>query len=459
MRAATTILLATCAAAQVRLPSSTKQTASNGAVIIMAQKSDVPLMNLQLVFRGGSESDPAGMAGLSSVTAELIRRGTASRTADQIAAQFDFLGANLNTSSDQQSIRIAVDFMSKDLDRVLEILTDVVAHPAFPESEVKKVLSQRIDAAKASKDNPGGAINSYFRPFFFPAAHPYHPVPDEISLAKIGRDQIAAFYKAAFTGRNLILVATGDFKPETTAPKIAALAGALPAGEAYDWKKSPSAIQFNGTRLVLIDKPDATQTYFLIGQPGVDHNNPDRVPLQIVNTLFGGRFTSMLNDELRVSSGLTYGARSYFERDRLPGALVISTYTKTDSTVQAIDMALDVLKRLTAKGLNAEQLASAKAYIKGGFPTERLETAGQVAATLAELELFGLSKGEIDDLFARIDAVSLEQANAIAKKYYRGENLQFVLIGNASKIQDAVKKYAPSSTKVVSIKQPGFETN
>jgi len=459
MRTAAFILLAASAAAQVRLPPATRQTTSTGAVIVMAPKSDVPLMTLQMVFRGGAEADPPGLAGLSSVTAELIRRGTASRTADQIAEQLDFLGANVNTFSDQQSLRISVDCMSKDLDRVLEILTDVVSHPAFPESEVKKVLAQRIDASKASKDNPGAAINSYFRPFFFPAAHPYHAVADEISLAKIGREKITAFYNQAFVGRNLILIATGDFQPAAAGPKLAALAGALRSGDAYSWKQAPAAPQFKNPRLLLVDKPDATQTYFLIGQPGVDHNHPDRVPLQIVNTLFGGRFTSMLNDELRVNSGLTYGARSYFERDRLPGAVVISTYTKTESTEKAIDLALDVLKRLNEKGLSAEQLASAKAYIKGGFPTERLETAGQVAATLAELELFGQTKGEIDDLFARIDAVSLEQANAIARKYYRLENLQFVLIGNASKIQQTVQKYAPAATKVVPVKQPGFETN
>jgi predicted Zn-dependent peptidase len=165
----------------------------------------------------------------------------------------------------------------------------------------------------------------------------------------------------------------------------------------------------------------------------------------------------MLNDELRVNSGLTYGARSYYDRDRLPGALSISTYTRTDTTEKAIDLALDLLKRLNEKGLNAEQLASAKAYIKGGFPTQRLETAAQVGSVLAELELFGQGKGEIDDLFSKIDSVTVEKANEIARKYYRLDNLQFILVGNAAKIQDSVKKYAPK-IKVVSVKEPGFET-
>src|SRR6185436_6136891 len=95
-------------------------------------------------------------------------------------------------------------------------------------------------------------------------------------------------------------------------------------------------------RLLLIDKPDATQTYFWIGQTGLHRTHPDRVPVWLVNTLFGDRFTSMLNDELRVNTGLTYGARSVVEQNRLTGALAITTYTRTDTTTKAIDLALDL---------------------------------------------------------------------------------------------------------------------
>jgi zinc protease len=450
-----TLLLGLAASAQVKLPPSAKQVQPNGAVLITSPKSDVPLMTIQIVIRGGGESDPAPQKGLAAVTAELLRRGTSSRTSEQIAQQLDFLGASLNTSSDDQSIRITSDFLAKDLDRVLDILTDVLAHPSFPEAEVAKVLAQRIDASKAAKDNPGQAINLYLPPYFFPVGHPYHGVADELTLARIGRDQITAYYKKMFVGKNAIVVATGDFDSKSALPKLAALASSLSAGDAYPWAKA-AAPSFAGPRLLLIDKPDATQTYFLITQPGIDHNSPDRVPLDIVNTLFGGRFTSILNDELRVNSGLTYGARSYFELDRLTGALVISTYTRTETTEKAIDLALDCLKRLNEKGLNAEQLASAKAYIKGGYPTQRLETAGQIASLLGELELFGQGKGEVDDLFSRIDAVSLDKANEMARKYFRTNNLQFLLVGNAAKIQEAVKKYA-STMKVIQVKEPGFD--
>jgi DNA-directed RNA polymerase len=163
----------------------------------------------------------------------------------------------------------------------------------------------------------------------------------------------------------------------------------------------------------------------------------------------------MLNEELRTNTGLTYGASSRLEMARLTGGLVISTYTKTETTARAIDLALDILKRLQEKSLTAEQLASVKAYLKGTFPPQRVQTADQIASVLGEMELFGLGRDEVDQFFSRVDAVTLEQANALARRYYRSDNLTFVLLGNASKIRDVAAKYGP---KVVerSVKQPGW---
>ena len=163
----------------------------------------------------------------------------------------------------------------------------------------------------------------------------------------------------------------------------------------------------------------------------------------------------MLNDELRVNSGLTYGANSQLPQDRLPGAIVIVTYTKNDTTAQAIDMALDVLKRLNEKGITAQQLASAKAYVKGLYPTRRLETMDQLAALIGEIELYGLGRDEVDGYFGRIDAITLDQANATIKKYYQTGNLTFVVLGAADKIREQVKKYDPHPAEV-SIKTAGW---
>ncbi len=450
------VLSAVTVFGQAKLPAYSKQSLPNGATLIMLRKPDVPLVSVSVLFRGGSEAVAAEKTGLAAITAELLRRGTEKRTAEQINGQLDALGAVMSSGSDAQSSMVAVEFTTRTSAKALEILSDLLLHPAFPDAEFKKVLAQRIDGVKSSKDNPARSIGQYFNPFVYPAGHPYArpSMGDETTLARITRDDVAGFFKTNYVGRNMILIAAGDFDPAQLGAQLSQMASALPAGEAFPAPKV-APVQYASGRLLLIDKPDATQTYFRIAMPGVDRYSRDRVPLMIINTLFGGRFTSMLNDALRVNAGLTYGAGSQVIMDRAPGVIYINTYTRTETTGKAIDMALDVLKSLREEGLSPEQLASAKAYIKGGFPTQRLETADQLANVIGDLEVFGLNKGEIDDFFSSIDAVTVERANAVVKRYFTDANLQFLLVGNASKIQDAVKKYAPKM-KVVPVSAPGF---
>jgi zinc protease len=440
--------------ADVRLPKFIREVLPNGVVVYLVPRAGLPLVSFRAAIRGGVESEPAEYAGLSSVTAQLLRKGTARRTADQFSNELDSLGGTFTAGGDDQSVILSAGFLKKDFDAGLDLFTDALLHPSFPEEEVKKTLSQRVDAANASKDNPQAAISQYFRAFFYGPKHPYGRPADEASFRRITREVITTYSRQMFVGSNLVVIVAGEFDPAHAATSIRKDFGSIPAGAPYQWVTAPPLFR-SGARLLLIDKPDATQTYFRIAQPGITRTDADRTTVQLLNTLFGGRFTSMLNDALRVNSGLTYGASSILDQNRDQGAISISSYTRTETTEKAIDMALDVLKNLNVKGVNSDQLASVKAYTKCTYPTRYLETAGQVAGELEEIELFGLNRGEVDDMFSRIDAVTLEQANAVAKKRFQVDNLTYVILGNASRIREGVKKYAPE-LKEVSIKTPGF---
>lgn len=448
------VVLAVGAQADVRLPKYTRQQLSNGAVVYLLPGAGVPLVGFRVIVKGGFESEPEGKTGVGQLTAQLLRRGTVSRTADQYSSELDFLGGSFNASESESQTTIGSDFLKKDFARGLALTADALLHPNFPEAEFKKTLARSIDSIRSAKDYPQAAIPLYFRAFFYGPSHPYGRVADELALAGITRADVAAYYSRQYTGKNLIVVVSGDFDPALAAPAISAAFGTAPAGTEYQWADGLAVP--GGRRLLLIDKPDATQTYFEIGQPGVSRTDPDRTTLLLINTLFGGRFTSMLNDELRVNTGLTYGAGSIFDQFHSPGGVMISTYTRTESTGKAMDLALEVLDRLVTKGITAEQLASAKAYVKGTYPPQHLETSDQAAAMLGDIELFGLNRGEVDDLFSRIDAVTLEQANAVAKKRYGSKDLTFVVLGNAAKIQESVKKYAPNMREI-SVRNSGFQ--
>ena len=280
---------------------------------------------------------------------------------------------------------------------------------------------------KGSKEDPQQVLALYYYAYLYGGrGYGRSEDGDETSLPRIQRDAIAKFYDTYYAPGNMILAVAGDFQAADMKKKLEDTLGAWPAKQTPA-VKIEATTPAKGERLLLIDKPDATQTYFAFGNIGIAAGDPDRVAIRVVNTVFGERFTSMLNEALRIESGLTYGAQAGFDPRKLPGPFVIESFTKNETTTQAIDLALQVLAKLHKDGLTADQLKSAKNYIKGQFPPE-IETSGALARRIASNEFYGLDDNEVNQLEARIDAVTLETARQVIQKHYPFENLVFALI-------------------------------
>ena len=327
-------------------------------------------------------------------------------------------------------------------------------HPSFPAEEADKMIEQDIDGIKEAKAVPEQVIGLYFDAFLW-QSHPYgRPAGGtETSLSKIARQDIAAFYTAHYFPNELLLAVAGDFSSSEMEAKLRdKFAAWKPGTVAHPELKDPSPV--HGRRALIVDKPDATQTFFRFGDIGLARTNQDWVAVQVVNTLFGGRFTSMINSELRIKSGLTYGASSFFTPRQLPGAFVISSFTPNESTGRALHLALQVLQTLHDTGLTPEQLQSAKTYIKGQFgPT--LQTNDQLAQTLCELEFYGLGSQYINTFFDRIDAVTLDDARRVIATRFPLKDLAFVFLGRADVIEPVARKLAADIQKKP-ITAPGF---
>ena len=204
---------------------------------------------------------------------------------------------------------------------------------------------------------------------------------------------------------------------------------------------------------MLVNKDDARETTFLIGGKGITQNNPDFIPVTVVNTILGGRFTSWLNDALRVNSGLTYGAGSRFTTFRKSGTFAVSTFTKVSTTTEAIDLALHVLDSLQRTGIDEQALTSAKNYIKADFPP-KYESASELANLLTDMFSLGFDESFINNFQKNVDGLTLAKTRQIIDQYFPKNNLQFVLIGKADTIRDKVKKYGTITEK--EIKADGF---
>lgn len=449
--------LAFCSgAAELKLPPYSRTVLSNGVVLLLMEQHEVPMVSFSVLVSAGSAADPRGKEGLASLTSELLTRGTTSRSAEQLASEIDFLGGALQFSTGLDFTSGGAEFLAKDARAGVELLSDVLLNPVFSKEEVAKRIAQRIDELKQEKDEPQAVITNYFHAFLF-GDHPYGRSidGDERSAAGISRDDIAQFYHARYTPENIRIAAVGDFSMPEMQRLLSERFGSRAKSAESSRVEIPVPLGVKGRKLLLVDKPDATQTFFAIGNVGIARTNRDRVAIQVVNTIFGGRFTSILNDELRVSSGLTYGAHSQFGRYFQPGPFAISSFTQNSKTVEALDLTLSVLQRFHEKGLTEEQLKSAKAYIKGQFPPQ-IETTDHLAALLTQLDFFGLDAREINDLFPQIDAVTLEDSRRIIRNYFPADDLVFVLVGKAAEIKSNLGKYA-SKIETREISQIGFK--
>jgi len=442
-------------AADVTLPEYERVELANGAVLLLSEKHDVPLIGLRAIVRGGAVADPAEKNGLAELLATVMQKGAGDRDAAAFAEAAAGVGGQLSVSADLESITVSAEFLSRDVELMIELVADVLQRPTLSADELAKERGRTIDLIKAAKDSdPSNLMPSYGNAFLF-SDHPYgNPTfGSESSLAEIEHDDLLQYYQDHFGGDRLIVAVAGDFDLQAmTAALTLVFEGWQPAGAALPEIEAPERIR--GRRVLLVDKPGATQTYFWLGNIGVAIDYASRAELNLANTVFGGRFTSMLMTELRVKSGLTYSARSSVERRAKPGSVTIRSFTETGKTVEAIDLALSALDRLHVAGLNEEMIASARNYIMGQFPPS-LETGSALAGMFAYLELHGLDRTYIDSYGAALDAATpVTIHNTISDVYPRADDIALILIGDADLIREDVAKYGDVTE--MSISQTSF---
>ena len=446
-----------------QLPEARRVTLPNGLVLLLLEKHELPLTAVTLVLRSGTLQDPDGKPGVSALTEELLRKGTTTRTAAQMAEEIDFIGMQFGGgggrgggggAASYNETEIAADFLAKDTDKALNIFSDAILHPVFPEDELKKAVAQRQERLRTSKDDAQTAVSQYFLATLY-AGHPYSRglQASETSLGSITKDDVAAFYKRVYTPGNAVLAVVGDFNSAEMEGKLKKLFGGW-SGAAPAPVKVAAMKPVTGRHVVLVDKPDATQTYFIVGNVGISQTDPDRASVHIVNTLFGGRFSSIFNEELRIKSGYSYGANSRFEEFQTPGPFVMSTYTRNATTEPAIDKTLEVLDRLHTHPFQEGDITSAKNYIRGGFPPT-LETGPELSRRLAVNEVEGISRAQFNAELAAEQATSLADANrVIDKDFPLRDNYVMVIVGKASEIGAMTSKYGTVTTKKIT--DPGY---
>jgi zinc protease len=424
-----------------KLPAYTSYKLPNGLTVNLMEQHDVPIISVSAIFPAGAIYDNE-KSGLASLTATALKHGTKSFSKTKIDEELDFIGADVNTYSSKEFSGLSSTFATKDKVKVLSIIKEILLNPVFDNNEFEKEKNRLLVSLEQQKESPRAVIGPYFDTLLY-GNHVYGNVVsgNKTTVGKLTVNDLKNFYNENYKPNNSAITIVGDISSAEMKSIITKLFSDWGKGGAEKENLASKLIKTpTESNVLLVNKSDAKETTFYIGAPGVSRNNPDFVAIEVVNTLFGGRFTSMLNDELRVNTGLTYGASSRFSALKNGGAFLISTFTATKTTEPAIDKALEVLNKLHSKGIDEKALTSAKNYVKGQFPP-RYETTEQLSGLLSQMFWYNFDKSFIDNFEKNVDGLDLAKANQIIAKYFPKDKLQYVLVGKSEDIKKIAEKY------------------
>lgn len=423
-----------------KAPSSTKAVKptrvalKNGMVVIVQENHSNRTVAIRGKLNAGGYFDPPEKHGLASFVARMLPRGTEQRSALDIARETDFVGASVDTSSDTEMARFSAKGISKDFGLLLDVLSDELRGPSFPQEQIDKLKGQTISQLDQEKEDPGDRAAREFNRNVFPAGHPYHPQTieeDQASIRSLTRDDLVGFHQKYYGPESAVIVIVGDVKADE----------AVAAVQKYfsDWEPTGAVHKVEIPRTPVAAKPskeiipikDKSQVNVVLGHAGqLERTDPDYYAANVMNYILGGGggLESKLGDRIRDEMGLVYFVYSYFDASLGAGPWIASFGSNPANVDKAINAATEVIRAYVDKGPTKKEFTEAVDYIVGVFPI-RLETNDGVANVLLGSEIYGLGMDYIQRYPKIYRSVTMDQVRAAARKYLHPDRLTLVIAG------------------------------
>lgn len=406
----------------------------NGLIVVVYEKHEVPIIQMNLVIKAGSINEPEEKLGIAGMTANMMDEGAAGKSALQLADEIDFLGTDISVGAGMHTTGISMRSTVSKFDESLKLFTDILLHPDFPENELERLKKQYLTALLQAYDRPSSIASAAVNQLVFGKTHPYGRTTTgtEQTIKSFTVEDLKKFYSTYFYPNNAFLVVVGDVKADELIAKLEKVLAR--------WQQSnvpsvavPKAQQVNGRTIYLIDKPGAPQSVIRISRVGVERTTEDYFPILVMNTILGGSFSSRLNQNLREKNGYAYGAGSGFAFRPAPGPFIASSDVQTDATDKALKEFIKELDGI-AKPVSDEELAKAKNYIALGYP-ENFSSVGSIAGQLVEIALYNLPEDYFNNYIGNVMAVKKEDVRRVAKKYINTDDIAIIIVGDKTKVE------------------------
>ncbi len=410
---------------------------SNGLPVMLVEKHQVPLVQINVILRTGAMNDPAGKTGLASMTASMLLEGAGERDALQLADAIDFLGASINASAGLHTSGVTLNTPLYQLDSALALQADILLRPAFTLAELERKKKARLTTLLQWRDEPRSLASVAFNTALYGGGHPYGAlsIGDEKAIRGLQVNDLRAFHERTYRPGNGFVVVVGDITAGFIKPKLEGAFGGW-EGSAPAPPPAPPIVQVEKRSVIIIDKPGAAQTEIRIGRIGAPRVTDDYAALVVMNTILGGSFGSRLNQNLRETHGYTYGARSSFAFRPLAGPFLASAGVHTAITDSAL---IEFFRELNGIRVPVaeDDVARAKNYVALGFPSD-FQTVGDIASRLEELIIYDLPDTYFTTYGERVLAVTTADVERVATKYIVPEKMTVVLVGDTKAMQSSV---------------------
>ena len=414
----------------------------NGLLVLAASMPRVPLASLQILIPAGGQFDALDQPGLASLHGDLLDEGTAARSSLEIAGLVEGLGGSMSSGAGWNMAYVETGLLSRHLAAGLELLAEIVRSPDFPPDEIERLRHQRQAEILRRKDHPASLAEECFSAAVYRGTVYGRPlIGTEDSLARIDRDGLRDFCRRHVVPDGSTLIAVGDLDPDETIALVQSRLGDWPRVQPPD----PPTIEpppLAGTEVHIVDRPGSAQTQLQLGHASVPRDHPDFPQMTLLNTIFGGKFTSRINLNLREEHGFTYGAQSLFTRRKGPGPFIVRAAVATEVAGAAVEQLLIEMRRIRREPVTREELEETQDYLIGVFPYT-LQTIGDLAKRLEAIAIFDLPMDYYDTFPAVLAEVSQDDVLAAARRHFDPDHLAIVAVGPAEQLEPQLAGIGP----------------
>jgi zinc protease len=427
----------------LKLPSLQKATLSNGLKVVLAERHSAPVVNFTLMVDSGYSADPADATGTVSFEQRMLEEGTPTRDSLKIGEELESLSANFNAGAGLDYSVVSLNTLKSTMDPSLEIYADLILHPAFPEKEFLRLQKERIAGIQREKVAPQAMALRVVPTLLYGAGHPY-AVPftgtgTEASVSKMTREDLVKFHETWFKPNNATLLVVGDTSLTELKPKLEKLLASWKPGDVPQ-RTVPHVAEPAKDVVYLIDRPGSGQSVIFGAQLAPPQNDPDALALQLVNDIFGGKFSSRINMNLREDKHWSYGVRSVLPAAKGQRPYISISAVQTDKTKESmVELVKEYNNVVGSKPITEEELRDEQTNATLALPGS-FETVQQLSGAYSNILQYGLPEDYYNTFTQKALALTPDSANEIAKKYILPDHLIWVVVGDMSKVESGVRE-------------------